>query len=52
MRIGLLEKPLWLDVYAAFPPLREPVYRVPRPRCGSARDPIAPIFYREDTVRA
>ncbi|KAM7033237.1 small ribosomal subunit protein mS23 [Acridotheres tristis] len=53
VRIGLLEKPLWLDVYAAFPPLREPVYRVPRPRCGGgARDPIAPIFYREDTVRA
>ncbi|XP_039938402.1 small ribosomal subunit protein mS23 [Hirundo rustica] len=52
VRIGLLEKPLWLDVYAAFPPLREPVYRVPRPRYGSARDRIAPIFYREDTVRA
>ncbi|XP_066189667.1 small ribosomal subunit protein mS23 [Sylvia atricapilla] len=52
VRIGLLEKPVWLDVYAAFPPLREPVYRVPRPRHGSARDPIAPIFYREDTVRA
>ncbi|XP_032934495.2 28S ribosomal protein S23, mitochondrial [Catharus ustulatus] len=52
VRLGLLEKPLWLDVYAAFPPLREPVYRVPRPRYGSARDPIAPIFYREDAVRA
>ncbi|XP_062363021.1 small ribosomal subunit protein mS23 [Cinclus cinclus] len=52
VRIGLLEKPLWLDVYAAFPPLREPVYRLPRQRRGTARDPIAPIFYREDTVRA
>lgn len=52
VRIGLLEKPVWLDVYAAFPPLREPVYRVARPRYGRARDPIAPIFYREDTVRA
>ncbi|XP_063258978.1 small ribosomal subunit protein mS23 [Prinia subflava] len=52
VRIGLLEKPLWLDVYAAFPPLREPVYRVARPRYGKARDSIAPVFYREDTVRA
>ncbi|XP_056362772.1 28S ribosomal protein S23, mitochondrial [Oenanthe melanoleuca] len=50
VRIGLLRKPLWLDVYAAFPPLREPLYRVPRPRRGP--DPIAPVFYREDTVRA
>ncbi|XP_068066856.1 small ribosomal subunit protein mS23 isoform X1 [Anomalospiza imberbis] len=51
VRIGLLEKPLWLDVYAAFPPLREPVYRVPRPRYGS-RDRIGAVLYREDTVRA
>ncbi|XP_063029725.1 small ribosomal subunit protein mS23 isoform X2 [Melospiza melodia melodia] len=51
VRIGLLRKPLWLDVYAAFPPLREPVYRVPRPRYGSG-DPIAAVLYREDTVRA
>ncbi|XP_071303910.1 small ribosomal subunit protein mS23 isoform X2 [Agelaius tricolor] len=51
VRIGLLRKPLWLDVYAAFPPLREPVYRVPRPRYGSG-DPIGAVFYREDTVRA
>uniref|UniRef100_A0A8C5JJ60 Small ribosomal subunit protein mS23 n=1 Tax=Junco hyemalis TaxID=40217 RepID=A0A8C5JJ60_JUNHY len=51
VRIGLLRKPLWLDVYAAFPPLREPVYRVPRPRYGSG-DPIGAVLYREDTVRA
>ncbi|XP_039553592.1 28S ribosomal protein S23, mitochondrial, partial [Passer montanus] len=51
VRSGLLRKPLWLDVYAAFPPLREPVYRVPRPRYRS-RDPIGAVLYREDTVRA
>ncbi|CAN8197509.1 unnamed protein product [Coccothraustes coccothraustes] len=51
VRIGLLRKPLWLDVYAAFPPLREPVYRVPRPRYGSG-DPIGAVLYREDSVRA
>ncbi|XP_010161055.1 28S ribosomal protein S23, mitochondrial, partial [Antrostomus carolinensis] len=52
LRIGVIEKPLWFDVYAAFPPLREPVYRVPRPRYGKVKDVIAPIFYREDEVRA
>ncbi|XP_009947125.1 PREDICTED: 28S ribosomal protein S23, mitochondrial, partial [Leptosomus discolor] len=52
LRIGVIEKPLWFDVYAAFPPLREPVYRVPRPRYGKVKDVIPPIFYREDEVRA
>ncbi|KAM6242148.1 small ribosomal subunit protein mS23 [Porphyrio hochstetteri] len=52
LRIGVIEKPLWFDVYAAFPPLREPVYRPPRPRYGKVKDVIAPIFYQEDEVRA
>ncbi|XP_014810428.1 PREDICTED: 28S ribosomal protein S23, mitochondrial isoform X1 [Calidris pugnax] len=52
LRIGVIEKPLWFDVYAAFPPLREPVYRVPRPRYGKVKDVVPPIFYREDEVRA
>ncbi|XP_074701406.1 small ribosomal subunit protein mS23 [Strix aluco] len=52
LRIGVIEKPLWFDVYAAFPPLREPVYRVPRPRYGKVKDVIPPIFYQEDQVRA
>uniref|UniRef100_A0A8C8ASP7 Small ribosomal subunit protein mS23 n=1 Tax=Otus sunia TaxID=257818 RepID=A0A8C8ASP7_9STRI len=52
LRIGVIKKPLWFDVYAAFPPLREPVYRVPRPRYGKVKDVIPPIFYREDQVRA
>lgn len=52
LRAEVIEKPLWFDVYAAFPPLREPVYRVPRPRYGKVKDVIPPIFYREDEVRA
>ncbi|XP_050764989.1 28S ribosomal protein S23, mitochondrial [Gymnogyps californianus] len=52
LRIGVIEKPLWFDVYAAFPPLREPVYRLPRPRYGKVKDVIPPIFYQEDEVRA
>ena len=52
LRIGVVEKPLWFDVYAAFPPLREPVYRVPRPRYGKVKDVVPPIFYPEDQVRA
>ncbi|XP_052659954.1 28S ribosomal protein S23, mitochondrial [Harpia harpyja] len=52
LRIGVIEKPLWFDVYAAFPPLREPVYRLPRPRYGKVKDVIRPIFYQEDEVRA
>ncbi|XP_061868331.1 small ribosomal subunit protein mS23 [Colius striatus] len=52
LRMGVIKKPLWFDVYAAFPPLREPVYRVPRPRYGKVKDVIRPIFYHEDEVRA
>ncbi|KAM6402824.1 small ribosomal subunit protein mS23 isoform 2-T2 [Rhynochetos jubatus] len=52
LRMGVIKKPLWFDVYAAFPPLREPVYRVPRPRYGKVKDVIPPVFYQEDEVRA
>ncbi|XP_051665422.1 small ribosomal subunit protein mS23 [Pseudopipra pipra] len=52
LRIGIIKKPLWFDVYAAFPPLREPVHRAVRPRYGRSVDPVAPVFYREDEVRA
>ncbi|ERE67283.1 28S ribosomal protein S23, mitochondrial isoform X1 [Cricetulus griseus] len=53
MRAGVLkEKPLWFDVYEAFPPLREPVFRRPRLRYGKAKADIQDIFYREDQIRA
>ncbi|XP_005350565.1 28S ribosomal protein S23, mitochondrial [Microtus ochrogaster] len=53
MRAGVLkEKPLWYDIYKAFPPLREPVFRRPRLRYGKAKASIQDIFYREDQIRA
>ncbi|KAL1779785.1 28S ribosomal protein S23, mitochondrial [Sigmodon hispidus] len=48
----LKEKPLWYDVYKAFPPLREPVYRRTHLRYGKAKAAIQDIFYREDQIRA
>lgn len=53
MRAGVLkEKPLWFDIYKAFPPLREPVFRRPRLRYGKAKASIQDIFYHEDQIRA
>ncbi|KAK2495247.1 hypothetical protein MC885_011556 [Smutsia gigantea] len=53
IRAGVLkEKPLWFDVYNAFPPLREPVFRRPRLRYGKAKAHIQDIFYHEDRIRA
>ncbi|XP_029423969.1 28S ribosomal protein S23, mitochondrial isoform X3 [Nannospalax galili] len=53
MRAGVLkEKPLWYDVYKAFPPLREPVFQKPNLRYGKAKATIQDIFYHEDRIRA
>ncbi|KAM5273440.1 small ribosomal subunit protein mS23 [Ctenodactylus gundi] len=53
LRAGVLkEKPLWYDVYKAFPPLRDPVFQKPRLRYGRAKAPIQDIFYNEDRIRA
>ncbi|XP_010340255.3 small ribosomal subunit protein mS23 isoform X2 [Saimiri boliviensis] len=53
MRVGVLkEKPLWFDVYNAFPPLREPVFYKPRLRYGKAKASIQDIWYHEDRIRA
>ncbi|XP_053131583.1 28S ribosomal protein S23, mitochondrial isoform X2 [Hemicordylus capensis] len=46
------KKPIWYDVYAAFPPLREPLYQDPRPRYGKVQDVVPPILYPEDAIRA
>lgn len=48
----LKEKPLWFDIYNAFPPLREPVFRRPRQRYGKAKAHIRDILYEEDRIRA
>ncbi|XP_037347885.1 28S ribosomal protein S23, mitochondrial isoform X2 [Talpa occidentalis] len=53
IRAGVLkEKPLWFDIYNAFPPLREPVFRRPRLRYGKAKAHIRDILYQEDRIRA
>ncbi|XP_055911780.1 probable 28S ribosomal protein S23, mitochondrial [Eupeodes corollae] len=41
------DKPIWYDVYAAFPPKVEPRFDRPIPNM-----PIKKIFYAEDVVRA
>ncbi|XP_067824050.1 28S ribosomal protein S23, mitochondrial [Heptranchias perlo] len=55
LRSGVMkesEKPIWYDVYTAFPPKREPVYEKPKERFGKVQDPVQEIFYQEDMIRA
>lgn len=50
LRSGALkaeDKPIWYDVYAAFPPIAEPRFDRPAPNV-----PVRQIFYAEDAVRA
>jgi len=41
------DKPIWYDVYKAFPPRLEPTFARPAPNIK-----IRPIFYEEDRIRA
>lgn len=41
------DRPIWYDVYKAFPPYDEPRYDRPEPNM-----PLKPIFYPEDEIRA
>ncbi|XP_024910771.1 small ribosomal subunit protein mS23 isoform X2 [Cynoglossus semilaevis] len=56
MRSGVMqsnEKPIWYDVYKAFPPKRDPLYVKPYTRVIVKRPDLVPeIFYKEDKVRA
>ncbi|KAJ0177312.1 hypothetical protein K1T71_007321 [Dendrolimus kikuchii] len=42
------DRPLWFDVYKAFPPIVEPKFARPKPEIK----PIRQILYQEDIVRA
>ncbi|KAI4881174.1 hypothetical protein NFI96_012859 [Prochilodus magdalenae] len=48
------KKPLWFDVYAAFPPKRDPLYVRSSKRLWPQKreDPVPEIFYKEDDIRA
>ncbi|XP_076138042.1 small ribosomal subunit protein mS23 isoform X1 [Alosa pseudoharengus] len=56
MRAGVIkekDKPIWYDVYAAFPPKRNPLYVKPLTRTvRNTEDKVPEIFYREDVIRA
>ncbi|XP_061915832.1 28S ribosomal protein S23, mitochondrial isoform X2 [Entelurus aequoreus] len=56
MRSGVIkpaEKPIWYDVYQAFPPKREPLHVRSCTRFRNKKpDPVPEIFYAEDEVRA
>ncbi|XP_026171377.1 small ribosomal subunit protein mS23 [Mastacembelus armatus] len=56
MRAGVIkraEKPIWYDVYKAFPPKKAPLYVKPHTRQSTKKHQTVPeIFYREDEVRA
>jgi small subunit ribosomal protein S23 len=50
LRSGALkeeDKPMWYDIYEAFPPFHEPRFDRAAPDT-----PIRNIFYPEDTIRA
>ncbi|KAF1394364.1 hypothetical protein PFLUV_G00026130 [Perca fluviatilis] len=56
MRSGVIkpsEKPIWYDVYEAFPPKRDPLHVKPHTRPSTKKQETVPeIFYREDEARA
>ncbi|KAM3934575.1 small ribosomal subunit protein mS23 isoform 1-T2 [Leptodactylus fuscus] len=55
MRAGVIkqnEKPIWYDVYATFPPKREPTYEKPLNRRNKMPDNVPAILYSEDVIRA
>lgn len=56
LRSGVMkpsEKPVWFDVYKAFPPKKEPLYVKPAHTPWLKNQETVPtIFYKEDAIRA
>ncbi|KAM7399919.1 hypothetical protein PAMP_019155 [Pampus punctatissimus] len=56
MRSGVIqptEKPIWYDVYEAFPPKRDPLHVKQHTRvCPKKQETVPEIFFIEDQVRA
>ncbi|MBN3322570.1 RT23 protein, partial [Atractosteus spatula] len=55
MRAGVVkegDRPLWYDVYVAFPPKKEPLYQKPISSFGKVADKVPDILYKEDNIRA
>ncbi|XP_015222908.2 small ribosomal subunit protein mS23 isoform X1 [Lepisosteus oculatus] len=55
MRAGVMkegDRPLWYDVYVAFPPKKEPLYQKPISSFGKVADKVPDILYKEDNIRA
>lgn len=47
------EKPLWVDIYKAFPPARDPIYRSAAGLKPSELPKLPPrILYPEDRIRS
>ncbi|KAM4628324.1 small ribosomal subunit protein mS23 isoform 2-T2 [Polymixia lowei] len=56
MRSGVIkssDKPIWYDVFSAFPPKKEPLYVKPQSRSYIKKEEtVLNIYYREDEIRA
>ncbi|XP_068124567.1 small ribosomal subunit protein mS23 [Hyperolius riggenbachi] len=55
IRAGVIKQneiPIWYDVYAAFPPKREPTYVSPPRRRPKPVENVPEILYQEDVIRA
>merc|ERR1712168_208791 len=56
LRSGVIkqsDKPIWYDVYKAFPPKRTPLFVKPQSKSyAKTVDAVPDIFYKEDLVRA
>ncbi|XP_071391159.1 small ribosomal subunit protein mS23-like [Centroberyx affinis] len=56
IRSGVIKesnKPIWYEVYKAFPPKKDPLYVKPQSMTFTKKqEPVPDIFYKEDDIRA